>query len=106
MAAATSTSSTKTCPYPTSSTATTVGDLIRFFGTPPQRTLLRNHEAQPPWQLAAARPAMIPQLLRENVEFRRFSTGQTASLVGDQVTMLALPLTAVLVLHAGATMGT
>jgi hypothetical protein len=49
---------------------------------------------------------MIPQLLRENVEFRRFSTGQTASLVGDQVTMLALPLTAVLVLHAGATMGT
>ncbi len=45
---------------------------------------------------------MIPPLLRTNPEFRRFFCGQTVSLLGDQVSMLALPLTAVLVLHAGA----
>jgi MFS family permease len=39
-------------------------------------------------------------LLREQA-FRRFWTGQTISLVGDQVSLLALPLAAVLVLHAG-----
>ncbi|MGB2954262.1 MAG: MFS transporter [Gaiellaceae bacterium] len=44
----------------------------------------------------------IPPLLRENREFRRFWTGQTVSLFGDQVTLIALPLTAVLVLHAHA----
>lgn len=41
-------------------------------------------------------------LLRRNFWFRRFWLGETASLLGDQVTALALPLTAVLVLHAGA----
>ncbi|MGZ4352862.1 MAG: MFS transporter [Gaiellaceae bacterium] len=47
-----------------------------------------------------------PELLRQNRAFRLFWTGQTVSLVGDQVTLLALPLTAVLVLHAdAATMG-
>jgi MFS family permease len=40
-------------------------------------------------------------LLRENREFRRFFAAQTVSLFGDQVTMIALPLTAVLVLDAG-----
>ena len=40
-------------------------------------------------------------LLRERT-FRRFWTGQTASLFGDQISLLAIPLTAVLVLHAGA----
>ncbi len=45
---------------------------------------------------------MIPALLRENVGFRRFWTGQAVSLVGDQVSLIALPLAAVLVLHAGA----
>lgn len=45
---------------------------------------------------------MIPRLLRENPEFRRLFTGQAVSLFGDQVTTLALPLTAVLVLHARA----
>ena len=34
--------------------------------------------------------------------FRRFWTGQTVSLFGDQIALLAVPLTAVLVLHAGA----
>ena len=43
----------------------------------------------------------VPPLLRENREFRRFFTAQTISLFGDQVTLLALPLTAVLVLDAG-----
>ncbi len=46
---------------------------------------------------------MLPALLRENANFRRFFAGQSASLLGDQISVLALPLTAVLVLHAGAT---
>lgn len=45
---------------------------------------------------------MIPPLLRENADFRRFWIGQTVSLFGDQISMIALPLTAVLVLHANA----
>ncbi len=45
---------------------------------------------------------MIPSLLRENVAFRRFWTGQAVSLIGDQISLIALPLVAVLVLHAGA----
>lgn len=35
-----------------------------------------------------------------NADFRRFWFGQTVSLFGSQVTFLALPLTAILVLHA------
>lgn len=45
---------------------------------------------------------MIPPLLRENPLFRRFWIGQTVSLFGDQVTEIAIPLVAVLVLHAHA----
>jgi len=44
----------------------------------------------------------IPPLLRENANFRRFFVGQSVSLFGDQITLIALPLTAVLALHAGA----
>ncbi len=44
---------------------------------------------------------LVPPLLREQT-FRRYWTGQTISLFGDQVSVLALPLTAILVLHAGA----
>src|SRR5437763_3583744 len=43
---------------------------------------------------------MIPPLLRENDNFRRYFIGQSVSLLGDQVTLIALPLTAVLALHA------
>jgi MFS family permease len=50
---------------------------------------------------AARRAALVPPLLRENVPFRRFFAGQFASLVGDQVSLIALPLVGVLVLHAG-----
>jgi MFS family permease len=42
----------------------------------------------------------IPSLLRER-EFRSLWTAQTISMFGDQVTFVALPLTAVLVLDAG-----
>jgi MFS family permease len=42
-----------------------------------------------------------PTLLRENRDFRRFWAGQSVSLFGDQITELAVPLTGVLVLHAG-----
>jgi MFS family permease len=45
--------------------------------------------------------SVIPPLLR-NVDFRRFWTGQTISVFGDQVSFLALPLAAVLVLDASA----
>jgi MFS family permease len=45
---------------------------------------------------------MIPPLLRRLPQFRHFWTGQTISLFGDQVTMIALPLVAVLVLDANA----
>ena len=45
---------------------------------------------------------MLPHLLRENANFRRYFIGQAVSLVGDQVTLIALPLTAVLALHADA----
>ena len=44
----------------------------------------------------------VPPLLRENVVFRRFWLGQTISLLGDQVALVAVPLTAVLVLDANA----
>jgi MFS family permease len=44
---------------------------------------------------------MIPSLLRQ-VPFRNFWLGQTISVFGDQVTLLAVPIVAVLVLHADA----
>jgi MFS family permease len=43
----------------------------------------------------------IPPLLREKV-FRQYWTASTVSLLGDQVSSIAVPLTAVLVLHASA----
>jgi MFS family permease len=45
---------------------------------------------------------VIPALLRENARFRRFWAGQAVSLVGDQVSLIALPLVAVLALDASA----
>ena len=44
----------------------------------------------------------MPPLLRET-QFRRFWLGQTISVFGDQVTQLALPIVAVLILHADPT---
>ena len=44
---------------------------------------------------------MVPALLRERV-FRRYWSASTVSMFGDQIAGLALPLAAVLVLHAGA----
>jgi MFS family permease len=44
----------------------------------------------------------IPGLLRRNENFRRYFIGQSVSLLGDQVSIIALPLTAVLALHATA----
>jgi MFS family permease len=45
---------------------------------------------------------VLPPLLRENANFRRYFFGQAVSLIGDQITLVALPLTAVLALHASA----
>jgi len=45
---------------------------------------------------------MIPPLLRQLVGFRSFWIGQSVSLFGDQVSFIAVPLAAVLVLHADA----
>jgi len=44
--------------------------------------------------------AVLPPLLRENTNFRRYFIGQAVSLIGDQITLIALPLTAVLALDA------
>jgi len=45
--------------------------------------------------------ARVPWLLRET-QFRRYWTGQTVSMFGDQISAIAIPLAAVLVLHADA----
>jgi MFS family permease len=45
---------------------------------------------------------VIPGILRRNANFRRFFIGQSVSLLGDQISNIALPLTAVLALHASA----
>jgi MFS family permease len=44
----------------------------------------------------------VPPLLRRDQPFRSFWIGQSVSALGDQVTLIALPLTAVLALDAGA----
>jgi MFS family permease len=49
-----------------------------------------------------SRRLYLPRLLQDRT-FRRFWLGQTVSLFGDQVAIFALPLVAVLVLHANAT---
>ncbi|MFJ4675047.1 MFS transporter [Kitasatospora sp. NPDC088783] len=56
--------------------------------------------------LLATRPAAavrrrIPELLHEPA-FRRYWTGQTVSSLGDQITLLVIPLIAVATLHADA----
>jgi MFS family permease len=45
---------------------------------------------------------LIPPLLRESEPFRRFWAGQAISLFGDQVSLIALPLVAVLALDVTA----
>ena len=44
---------------------------------------------------------MVPPLLRDRV-FRRYWSASTISMFGDQISGVALPLAAVLALHAGA----
>jgi predicted MFS family arabinose efflux permease len=44
----------------------------------------------------------VPRLLRVNRPFRAYWTGQTISLFGDQIALLAIPLLAVLTLDADA----
>ncbi|RII08724.1 enterobactin exporter EntS [Streptomyces sp. YIM 130001] len=43
----------------------------------------------------------VPELLRRR-PFRRYWTGQTVSLIGDQISLIAIPLAAVLILGADA----
>ncbi|MFE6775711.1 MFS transporter [Streptomyces sp. NPDC057702] len=43
----------------------------------------------------------VPVLLRQS-PFRRYWAGQSVSLIGDQISLLALPLAAVVILHADA----
>jgi MFS family permease len=58
---------------------------------------------QPGSTLAAPAPRRLrlPAVLGDR-DFRRFWTGETVSLFGDQITMIALPLVAVLALDANA----
>jgi MFS family permease len=44
----------------------------------------------------------MPRLLRVNRPFRDYWTGQSISLFGDQIALLAIPLLAVITLHADA----
>src|SRR5438094_173777 len=44
---------------------------------------------------------VLPALLRERGPFRVYWTGQAISLFGDQVSLIAIPLVALLLLHAG-----
>jgi len=50
---------------------------------------------------APARARALPGILRGR-EFRRFWAGESVSLIGDQITLIALPLVGVLALHANA----
>jgi MFS family permease len=50
---------------------------------------------------APGRFVRLPAVLQQR-DFRRFWLGETVSLVGDQITLIALPLVAVLELDAGA----
>jgi MFS family permease len=50
---------------------------------------------------APARALAPPAILREH-DFRRFWLGESVSLIGDQITLIALPLVGVLALHADA----
>jgi MFS family permease len=52
-------------------------------------------------EAAPARSSRIPSALRQR-DFRRFWFGETVSLFGDQITLIALPLAGVLALHASA----
>ena len=47
-------------------------------------------------------PRAVPRLLRESPIFRRYWGAHTVSLFGDQISLLALPLVAVLSLDATA----
>jgi hypothetical protein len=48
---------------------------------------------EPSSLLSAA--TVVPPFLRESPQFRRFWLGQTVSLLGDQVSLIAPPLVAV-----------
>jgi MFS family permease len=50
---------------------------------------------------APARALTLPGIVRER-DFRRFWLGESVSLIGDQITLIALPLVGVLALHADA----
>lgn len=72
---------------------------------PPSRPALRSasqpaRAARRPRPLRRAVARLTPALLRAHPGFRRFWTGQTVSLIGDQISLIALPLVAVLSLDA------
>jgi hypothetical protein len=52
-------------------------------------------------EMVAGRRRLVPELLRRNAPFRRFWAAESISLVGDQISFIALPLVAVLTLGAG-----
>src|SRR5439155_15701369 len=75
-------------------------------GAPREHHERRHHcrpGMNPPALPEAARPrrSRIPAAMRERA-FRRFWAGETVSLFGDQITLIALPLAGVLALHASA----
>jgi MFS family permease len=65
-------------------------------GTPEAEVLAARAE-----RLASRMANRIPPLLQD-VQFRRYWSAQTISMFGDQISSIAIPLAAVLVLHASA----
>jgi MFS family permease len=57
--------------------------------------------AEPSAPAAGRLARRVPPLLRDR-PFRRYWSAQTVSMFGDQVSSVAMPLAAVLILHAGA----
>ncbi|HEX2498038.1 MAG TPA: MFS transporter, partial [Actinomycetes bacterium] len=51
-------------------------------------------------QISRGRGTLVPGLIRDNQNFRRLWAGQASSMLGDQVSFIALPLVGVLALDA------
>jgi MFS family permease len=71
----------------------------RKHTTPPPGSTRRSVGASDKPRRGARVARRIPALLHDRV-FRRYWSGQTISLFGDQISSIALPLVAVLALHA------
>ncbi len=68
---------------------------------PEATELTQARDSRSRWPRRLRVTSHVPALLRET-EFRRYWSAQTISMFGDQISGIAIPLAAVLVLHASA----